>query len=144
MDCAILLGAVAGQDGIDDRGFAAPHARQIPNYAEKLKELGTSGTIGGLKIGIISESLAGPVLDPRVKMCFLAAADQLRNQGADIEEVSIPIHKKGTAIWTGVSKVAGYLSKLHGSVGRRSYNMIDLNSMMHPITQANWDGAYVS
>jgi amidase len=144
LDCATLLEVIAGSDNIDDRGFAAPSTRQVPPYAANLKIAHSPGVLDGLRVGIISESLIGPVLDPRIKQTFLRAADCLKEIGATVEEVSVPIHKKGPAIWTGVSKVAGYLSKLHGSVGRRSYNMIDLNASMHPIKQANWDEAYVS
>ncbi|KIV99603.1 uncharacterized protein PV09_08778 [Verruconis gallopava] len=144
MDCATLLSVIAGQDGIDDRGFAAPTAQQLPQFAEKLKKLSSPDRLDGLKVGVIVESLSTPVLDPRVRNTFCNAANRLREIGASVEDVGIPIHKKGTAIWTGVSKVGGYLTKLHGSVGRRSYNMTDLNALMHPITQANWDGAYVS
>lgn len=144
LDCAVLLDVIAGPDNIDDRGFAALSTPQLPQYAQNLKQLQLSETLEGLKVGIISESLTGPVLDPRLKQTFYNAARRLEDLGARVEEVSIPLHKKGTAIWTGVSKVAGYLSKLHGSVGRRSYNMIGLNAMMHPIKQANWDDAYVS
>ena len=144
MDCAALLEVIAGQDGIDDRGFAAPYARQVPAFSSELRRLVSPVSLHGLKVGIISESLTGSVLDPRVRESFLNAADRLRSIGAEVDEVSIPIHKKGTAIWTGVSKVAGYLTKLHGSMGRRSYNMVDLNALMHPLRQSNWDNGYVS
>lgn len=97
-----------------------------------------------MKVGMILEALTGAVLDPRVKEKVLFAAQWFREIGAIVEEVSIPLHKKGTAIWTGVSKVGGYLSKLYGAVGRRGYAMPDLNEMMHPLRQANWDEAYVS
>ena len=142
MDCATLLSVVAGPDNIDDRGLVA--ACGSPDYARQLRELPFPDSLQGCKIGIISESLAGAILDPRVKESFLEAAERLRALGAMVSEVSIPPHKQGTTIWTGVSKIAGYLSKIHGSVGRRSYNMIDLNALMQPITQASWDAAYVS
>jgi amidase len=54
------------------------------------------------------------------------------------------MHKQGPAIWTGVSKVGGYLNKTTGAFGRRGHQMWDLNALMHPMKQENWDEAYVS
>ncbi|KAG9536006.1 amidase signature enzyme, partial [Aureobasidium melanogenum] len=50
----------------------------------------------------------------------------------------------GAAIWTGISKVGGYLAKTSGSFGRRGHQMLTLNSKLHPMGQDNWDNAYVS
>jgi amidase len=61
-----------------------------------------------------------------------------------VEEVSIPIHSKGAAIWTGVSKVGGFLAKTSGSFGRRGHQLLGLNSLLHPMGQKNWDEAYAS
>lgn len=103
-----------------------------------------SKDLGHIRIGIISESLTGPVFDSRIKDTFLKAAEQFCVLGALVEEVSIPLHKKGPAIWTGISKAGGYLAKTSGSFGRRGYAMQDLNSLMYPLKQENWDEAYVS
>jgi amidase len=98
----------------------------------------------GVKFGIISESLTGAVVDPRVKDTFLNAVEGFRELGATVEEVSIPMHKKGPAIWTGVSKVGGYLNKTSGAFGRRGHQMWDLNALMHPLKEGSWEDAYVS
>ncbi|KAF2110968.1 amidase signature domain-containing protein [Lophiotrema nucula] len=144
LDCAALLEAVAGTDDIDDRGFAAPAPGDVPQYYANLKGRKEPKDLQGLRIGIISESLMGAVVDPRVKETFLTAAEGFRKLGATVEDVSIPIHKKGPAIWTGVSKVGGYLNKTSGAFGRRGHQMWDLNALMHPLKQENWDDAYVS
>lgn len=141
---ALLLQAIAGSDDIDDRGFAAPGLERTPPYWDMLQGLKTPQRLYGLRIGIIAESLTSPVLDPRLKNTFLVAVDRFKALGVTVEEVTIPAHNKGTAIWTGVSKISGYLSKQHGPAGRRSYNMLDLGALMHPLQQSNWDGAYVS
>src|ERR1700753_702599 len=49
-----------------------------------------------------------------------------------------------TAIWTGVSKVGGYLAKTSGPFGRRGHNLVELHEKMWPLKQENWDEAYVS
>jgi amidase len=144
LENALLLHAIAGTDNIDDRGFAAPSPDKIPKYFENLNNRSKPKILAVLKVGIIAESLTGAVIDPRVKSTFLSAAGRLRKQGASVEDVSIPLHKRGPAIWTGVSKVAGYLAKTSGAPGRRGYQMWDLSSIMHPTKQDNWDNAYVS
>lgn len=144
LDNALLLQAIAGTDGIDDRGFAAPAPRDVPRYAENLQSRSKPKDLSGVRIGIVSESLTSPVLDPRVKQTFLKAAEGFRRLGASVEEVSIPMHKKGPAIWTGVSKAGGFLNKTTGSFGRRGHQMCDLNALMHPMKQENWEEAYVS
>lgn len=99
-DNALLLEVLAGSDGIDDR-FACPFP--VPRYFTNLKQ-SQSNDLSHIRVGIISESLTSPVLDVRVQNTFLAAAEQFRVLGALVEEVSIPLHKKGPAIWTGISK----------------------------------------
>jgi amidase len=144
LDNALLLQAIAGTDNIDDRGFGAPTPESAPKYYEDLKSLMSPKDLKKMRIGIISGSITGVTLDPRVKDTFLTAAEGFRKLGASVEEVSIPLHQKGPAIWTGVSKVGGYLNKTSGPFGRRGHQMHDLNALMHPMKQENWDNAYVS
>ncbi|KAF2006426.1 amidase [Amniculicola lignicola CBS 123094] len=144
LDNALLLQAISGSDNIDDRGFAAPSPNTLPKYYEILKSLESPKDLTGVRIGIITESLTSAVLDPRLRNTFLKAAEGFRNLGATLEEVSVPMHKKGPAIWTGVSKTGGYLNKTSGAFGRRGHQMWDLNALMHPMKQENWENAYVS
>lgn len=144
LENALLLQAVAGTDNIDDRAFAAPTPANVPRYGSILSSIAEPKDLSGFKVGIISESLTGPVLDPRVKTTFLHAAKTFEQLGATVSEASIPLHKKGPAIWTGVSKVGGFLGKSTGAFGRRGHQMIDLNSMISPLKQENWENAYVS
>ena len=92
-------------------------------------------SLTGKRLGIISESTALPALDPRVLKCFRNAAEHFTALGATVEEVSIPVHTQGGAIWTGVSKVGGYLTKTCGSPGRKGYQMLELNQLVHPMKQ---------
>jgi amidase len=85
-----------------------------------------------------------PGLDPRVIRTFRTAVDRFVELGANVEEVSIPLHSKGAAIWTGVSKAGGFLSKTTGAFGRRGHQMLGLNGLLHPMGQENWDNAYSS
>lgn len=144
LENAYLLQAIAGSDDIDDRGFAVPSPAHIPKYGHNLAKVANPKDLSGLRIGILAESLTGAVLDPRVKDTILRASSQFKKLGAHVSEISVPFHKKGPAIWTGVSKVGGYLSKTSGAFGRRGYNMLKLHELMWPLKQENWDNAYVS
>lgn len=143
LENALLLEAIAGNDNIDDRSFAAPSPSKIPSYSV-IVELPTIKPLIGRKLAIISESLSTPATDPRVVKTFKVAVHQLIELGATVEEISIPIHSKGAAIWTGISKVGGFLAKTTGSFGRRNHQMLSLNSMFQGIGQENWDEAYAS
>ncbi|THX84553.1 amidase signature enzyme [Aureobasidium pullulans] len=143
LENAIFLEAIAGTDNIDDRSFAAPHPSRVPTYSS-ISDLPTDKPLLGKKLGIITESLSLPALDPRVIETFRSAVSKFEELGATVEEVSIPIHSKGAAIWTGISKVGGYLAKTSGPFGRRGHQMLSLNSKLHPMGQENWDNAYVS
>lgn len=143
LDNALLLEAIAGNDNIDDRSFAAPSPSKIPAYSS-IDTLPSVKPLAGKKVAIIIESLTSPATDPRVVKTFNAAARQFVELGATVEEVSIPIHSKGAAIWTGISKVGGFLAKTSGSFGRRGHQMLGLNSLFTKMGQENWDEAYAS
>jgi amidase len=143
LENAIFLEAIAGNDNIDDRSFAAPHPSKIPMY-RSIRDLPTDQPLKGKRFAVIKESLSTPALDPRVIESFQAAVSRFVDLGATVEEVSIPIHSKGAAIWTGVSKVGGFLAKTSGAFGRRGHQMLGLNALLHPMGQENWDEAYAS
>jgi amidase len=143
LENAVFLEAIAGSDNIDDRSFAAPHPSKIPAYS-LIANLPMERPLTGKKIAVIKESLSLPALDDRVIETFKAAVARFEALGATVVEVSIPIHSKGAAIWTGISKVGGFLTKTSGSFGRRGHQMLTLNSKLHPMGQENWDNAYVS
>jgi len=143
LDNAIFMEAIAGNDNIDDRSFAAPHPSNVPSYSS-VGGLSQEKPLKGKRFAVITESLSTPATDPRVIKTFQAAVSRFVELGAIVEEVSIPIHSKGAAIWTGVSKVGGFLAKTSGSFGRRGHQMLGLNSLLHPMGQHNWDEAYAS
>lgn len=143
---AMLLEAIAGSDNIDDRSFAAGPPEKLPKYSAALAALSSPVDLTGFKIGIIAESLTSPVLDQRLKATFLHAAELYRSLGATVTEISIPIHAKGSTIWTAISKVSGYFTKSPGTFGRRGHNMNELNALFSSAlgNQQRWDKAYVA
>jgi amidase len=88
LDTAALLQAIAGYDGLDDRQLGAP--REAPAYVEKLLA-GRKGGIKGMKIGLLAESLELEALAPSVKQMVLNAVERLRQLGADVQIVAVPL-----------------------------------------------------
>lgn len=144
LDNAALLQAMAGTDGIEDRLFGAPQPKDLPDYVGTLKALEKPTDLTGVNIGLIKESLEMPGFDPRVMATFLAAVEKLKALGATIEEVSVPMHKHGAAIWTGISKAGGAANKLGITFGRRGYILNSVTERVALLTQSAWDQMYPS
>ncbi|RDW87091.1 uncharacterized protein DSM5745_03733 [Aspergillus mulundensis] len=144
LDNALLLQATAGTDNIDDRSFAAPPPSKIPAYHDLLLSLPNPRSLTGVKIGIITEGMTMPGIDPRVLKTITHAISLFSTLGADISHVSIPMHTKGAAIWTPISKSGNFHSRMNRAFGRRGHALTDLNTLFHPLTQEKWDKAYVS
>lgn len=136
------LQAVAGSDNMDDRGFGVVGGK----YYEDLLALESSKDLTGVKIGIVKEGFDNPAVEERVKKTCYDAIEKFKLLGATVEEISIPLHKKGPLIWTGISKVGGYLNKMGCGVGRRGTALNDLNELfihsMHD--KERWNKAYPS
>jgi amidase len=95
LDNALLLQAIAGADGIDDRQLAGcPFPGQVPDYP-KLAQAG----IKGLKIGIMTEGFTTSMADPRVSELVRKAAKEWEGLGATVGEVSVEMHSIAPEIW---------------------------------------------
>jgi len=92
-DNALLLEVLAGHDGLDGR------QRQIVvrPYTQFLDE-----PVTGMKIGVVREGFEHPQSSPVVNDCVRAAAARFSELGADVDEISIPMHFPGIAIWSGL------------------------------------------
>jgi amidase len=89
-DNALLLEVIAGPDGIDGR----QKNRGDQKYTKALGE-----GISGLRIGLVKEGFGGPSAEAEVDRKVRAAAGVLQKQGAQIEEISIPFHPAGAALF---------------------------------------------
>ena len=141
---ARLLKAIAGTDFVDDRSYGAPPPDKIAPYHEIIAALPNPLDLKGMRIGIIAESLKSPAMDPWVIGSFLSAVERYRSMGATVEEISIPIHGVASTIWTGISKLGGYLNKTLALGCRRGYQLNDLGAKLWPLTQEMWDNAIPS
>ena len=93
-DNALLLEVIAGPDGLDPRQYA-------PLTAPYTQALGQG--VDGLKIGIVKEGFGHPNSEPAVDAAVKGAAAQFEKLGAKVEEVSVPMHAAGPAIWTPIA-----------------------------------------
>lgn len=98
-DNALMLEVIAGPDGYDPRQFS-------PKVAKYTQALGSS--VKGMKIAIVKEGFGRPESEKAVDEKVRQGADLFRRLGATVEEVSIPMHLLGPAIWTpiGVEGIA--------------------------------------
>ena len=93
-DNAVMLQAIAGADGLDPRQYDP----QVDDYA------GAIGRgAGGLRIGLVKEGFGHANSEADVDAKVRAGAELLRRLGATVDEVSIPAHLSGPAIWTPIA-----------------------------------------
>jgi amidase len=96
-DCAKMLTAIAGPDGLDPRQGNC-------RAADYLTDLHSG--VEGMRIGILAEGFDWPgVIDQNVADTVRAAAQSYRDLGAQVCEVSVPWHPKGlTLLWAIVTE----------------------------------------
>lgn len=93
-DNALLLEVIAGPDGIDGRQQGA---RPEP-YTEAL-----GGGAAGLRIAVVREGFGTAGSEPDVDAKVHHGAERFRELGAEVEEVSVPMHPAGAAIFIPVA-----------------------------------------
>jgi amidase len=90
-DNALMLEVLAGDDGYDPR-IKAPMTQPYSKLLE--------GGAKGMRIAVVQEGFGWPNSEPDVDAKVRAGASLLGKLGADVIEVSIPMHLIGGAIWT--------------------------------------------
>ena len=105
-DNAVMLQAIAGADGLDPRQYDP----QVDDY---------SGAIGrgagGLRIGVVKEGFGHANSEADVDAKVQAGAELFRRLGATVDEVSIPAHLNGPAIWTPIAVEGLTNQMMHGN-----------------------------
>jgi amidase len=89
-DNALLLEVIAGEDGLDPRQYSPKTAK----YTEALE-----GGVKGLRIGVVKEGFGHANSERDVDAKAMAAAQLFRKLGATVDEISVPMHAFGPAIW---------------------------------------------
>jgi amidase len=108
-DNALCLEVIAGEDGLDYR----QHAPRVERYTEALAQ-----GAEGLRIALLTEGFGGPLAEPDVDEAVRAGGQLLASLGCTVDEVSIPWHSHGVAIWAPIC-IEGTFSTmfLNGGVG---------------------------
>lgn len=91
MDNALMLEVIAGADGLDPRQYDVVTDR----YTAAVNR-----GVSGLRIGIVKEGFGHPQSETDVDASVRAGAETFRRLGATVDEISIPWHLHGPAIWT--------------------------------------------
>ena len=94
-DVAMFLSAIAGEDGLDPRQKEV----RVGDYEGSL-----NGDAPGLRIGVVAEGFGWPDLSENdVDETVRGAANGFKELGADVSEVSIPLHRDGIHIWNAIA-----------------------------------------
>ncbi|GBR74673.1 aspartyl/glutamyl-tRNA amidotransferase subunit A [Candidatus Termititenax aidoneus] len=118
-DAALILNVIAGHDALDSTSVRQP-AR---DYTEFLNQ-----DIKGQKIAVIKELLGGGI-DGAVRQTIQTAVDELKKQGALVEEVEMPSFKYALAAYylVATSEASANLARFDGvRFGHRSKNAKDM------------------
>ena len=91
MDNALMLEAIAGADGLDPRQYDVVTDR----YTAAVNR-----GVSGLRIGVVKEGFGHPQSEADVDASVRAGAEIFRRLGATVDDISIPWHLHGPAIWT--------------------------------------------
>ncbi|GAB4229430.1 MAG: amidase [Elainellaceae cyanobacterium] len=106
-DTALMLEVIAGPDGLDPRQYDVQVA---DSYTAAL-----TGEVNGLKIGILTEGFGWAVSEPDVDELVKAAAYRLEKLGAEVGEVSVPMHKDGVHVWTPIATEGAAMLMVKGN-----------------------------
>lgn len=106
-ECAQLLEVIAGDDGIDGRQKGV----RTQAYTEVLGQ-----GVRGMRIALVKEGFGRPESEPGVDKAVREAAKRLQAQGAVVDEISIPWHNIGSALWLPICIEGSYhnLAHAHG------------------------------
>lgn len=141
-DCALMLEVIAGADGIDDRQ-PHDHAHGSIKYSEEIKKhlAVTDKPLSGMKIGVLKEGFEDPLMDANVEKTCRAAIAKFVDLGAEVKDISIPLHKESGMIWMVSLPMAGTVQGLLGNPsGRKQLLFSDRAEKIGPqLTQSAFD-----
>jgi amidase len=94
-DAALLLEVIAGEDGLDPRQVNVRTARYTAALSENLS---------GLRVAVVREGFGWEgVSEADVDEAVRAAVQTMGELGAQVTEVSIPLHRDGLHIWNAIA-----------------------------------------
>jgi len=111
-EVALLLEVIAGPDGLDPR---QPGKLVAGKYVSAL-----DGNVRGMRVGIVKEGfgLTGvPRSEPEVDDAVRDAAHALTRLGCEVGELSLPWHRDGFHVWSGIAceGILGFMLEAGGA-----------------------------
>jgi amidase len=124
-DAAMMLGVLAGRDGLD------PRQRHDPPTTDYLA--GLDAGVAGLRIGVVAEGFGIPGLSlPGVDEAVRAAIARLAAAGADVSEISVPWHRDGLPVWSVIATDGAVGQMIDGNgYGMNSPGLYDPELIAH-------------
>lgn len=144
-DCATLLEVIAGTDGIDDRqpyNWPPGHIKFGTEVEYHLESTASSSTpLKGVKVRVLREGFEDPMTDLNVAAASKAAIESLKELGAEIKEISIPLHRDSGMIWMVALPMAGTTQGLLANpAGRKQLLFPERATQVgHQLSQEAWD-----
>jgi amidase len=135
---ALCLDAIAGRDDFDDRTLGAP-VHGAARYFHQLQP-----SVAGMRIGVLKEGFEHRLIDGEVKATVMNAVRAFERIGATVEEVSLPLHLEGPAIWTIQQRIAGTLGMMGYAHGRRGLFSTAYEAARQPWTNETFQKLFPS
>lgn len=105
-DVALLLQVIAGKDPLDPRQSSTTSP---VTYVDKL-----TGDVKDLSFGIVKEGFGWPGSEDETDQMVFEAAQYYEKLGANVDEVSIPIHKDGVHTWSVICNDGAFQQVIRG------------------------------
>jgi amidase len=137
-DAALMLGVLAGRDGLDPRQRAEPPDRDYLAEAE--------AGVAGLRIAVVEEGFGIPGLSqPGVDAAVRAAVGTLAAAGAVVSEISIPWHRDALHVWNVIATDGAANQMIDGNgYGMNSSGLYDPELIVHYAKGRREHGAEMS
>ena len=113
-DAALVLGVLAGADGLDPR---QPTDITVDDYEAALDR-----PVDGLRIGVVGEGFGIPDLSQQgVDDAVRAAVEQLRGTGCTVTDVSVPWHRDAMHVWNVIATEGATAQMVDGNAYGMNY-----------------------
>ncbi|KAF4122319.1 amidase [Geosmithia morbida] len=140
-DIAACMDAIAGDDGIDDRSLGAGDRASF-HFRSHVQD--ADGRMDGVRIAVLKEGIENELVQPGVATAFHEAVQRLKDVGAVIEPISVPLHKEGPSVWTVQQRISGAAGIMGRASGRRGLYLTEFEKTRLPWTQARFDKLFHS
>ncbi|KAI0470760.1 amidase signature enzyme [Xylariaceae sp. FL0804] len=144
-DAALLLEAIAGPDGWDDRQqqfLDDAKLRFVGPVDEVVATEDPGKMLEGVRVGVLTEGFELEGADPNTLAAVRSAVAKLGDQlGAHVADVSVPLHRQAPLVWRCGLPLSGAREALLGDPhGRKQLHFTDRAELVGPrLTQKQFD-----